>query len=36
LATGSAVAFVAAGLWLVTSADVVMEDPVEAATAVPV
>jgi ACS family glucarate transporter-like MFS transporter len=35
LATGSAFALVAAGLWLVTSADVMMEDPVEAATAVP-
>jgi hypothetical protein len=31
LATGSACALVAAGLWLVTSADVMMEDPVEAA-----
>ena len=31
LATGSAFALVAAGLWLVTSADVMMEDPVEAA-----
>ena len=31
LATGSAFALVAAGLWLVTSADVAMEDPVEAA-----
>ncbi len=36
LATGSAFALVAAGLWLVTSADVAMEDPVEAAAAVPV
>jgi MFS transporter, ACS family, glucarate transporter len=35
LATGSAFALVAAGLWLVTSADVTMEDPVEAAAAVP-
>jgi ACS family glucarate transporter-like MFS transporter len=35
LATGSAFALVAAALWLVTSADVMMEDPVEAATAVP-
>jgi MFS transporter, ACS family, glucarate transporter len=31
LATGSAFALVAAGLWLVTSADAAMEDPVEAA-----
>ena len=31
-----AFALVAAGLWLVTSADLMIEDPVEAATAVPV
>jgi ACS family glucarate transporter-like MFS transporter len=36
LATGSAFALVAAGLWLLTSADVAMEDPVETAAAVPV
>jgi ACS family glucarate transporter-like MFS transporter len=35
LATGSAFALVAAGLWLVTSADVTMEEPVVAAAAVP-
>jgi hypothetical protein len=31
LATGAAFALVAAGLWLITSADVAMEDPLEAA-----
>jgi hypothetical protein len=30
LATGAAFALMAAGLWLVTSADVMMEDPMEA------